>query len=212
MRLQGTECSHWLRVLGTTLNYIYKYCTNWRWKACMKETNALSSKSPVVDGERMRPGQWLESVFWVSLIMVTATERYLIFILRPLLVDRGHITKQIRSACSLMCKHRLKQKCFSVFYEMSSSFRSVGSLFQTESSVADSLTCLQCDEVACSADCVGILWHCSRDDRKGIWRVKTCATYPQKFSSSGRRKRGEPGRAAAKMKVVDIGISLMTCM
>ena len=69
MRLQGTECSHWLRVLGTTLNYIYKYCTNWRWKACMKETNALSSKSPVVDGERMRSvGNFcqLRLVVWLS--------------------------------------------------------------------------------------------------------------------------------------------------
>jgi len=31
---------------------------------------------------------------------------------------------------------------------------------------------------------ISVLWHCSLDDRKGIWPTEAYATYAQKFSSA----------------------------
>ena len=58
----------------------------------------------------------------------------------PLVVDQGRITKQIRSAFSLVSKHRLKQNVFSLLRKESVDrrrFRSVVSLFHARGAATE---------------------------------------------------------------------------
>ena len=56
--LPGIKC-------GNTMTYVYHTCY-WHQKASTKAAVPLTSRSPLVDEERLVPGHWLETVLCVS--------------------------------------------------------------------------------------------------------------------------------------------------